>query len=116
MKFPYTVDPDNDIDNILTIQCFDKDILSSNDLIGQCQLPLDCMMDDALMTHAPRSLNHNYFTTYWKDELLKKPEENKILVDGIEFEKEDGLPIAQSDKMWIPITRVKDDKELKEGE
>jgi Ca2+-dependent lipid-binding protein len=67
MKFPYTVDPNNDTDNILTIQCYDRDVISSNDLIGQIQIPIDCMIDDALATHSPRYLNSKFYNEYWKE-------------------------------------------------
>jgi len=72
------------------------------------------MIDDALATHIPRTLTENYYESYWKEELLKTG--NKALVDNIEFEKEEGLPKSQSEKMWIQINRVKDEKELNEGE
>jgi len=73
------------------------------------------MIDDALATHIPRTLTENYYESYWKKELLKTAD-NKALVDNIAFEKEEGLPKSQSEKMWIQIHRVKDEKELDEGE
>lgn len=36
MLFPVFVDPHNDAANTLTIQAWDKDVISSDDLIGQC--------------------------------------------------------------------------------
>lgn len=48
----------------LTIQAWDKDIFSSNDLIGACELDIAPLMNDALATGRQMVLNETYFVEH----------------------------------------------------
>lgn len=48
---------------MLTIQGWDKDIIASNDLIGECQLDLTPIIEDAVVTHRQHFMNK----VYWED-------------------------------------------------
>jgi len=93
----------------LNIQAWDKDIIASNDLIGSCTLPIDYLMEDALLTDTPKYINSKYFEEYMKDQLNQK---SSPLAEDIVFDDEN------KDRFWVPVHRLiqDEDKTVKAGE
>jgi len=94
MLFPIKT---NRPDYVLTLQAWDKDIIASNDLIGQCQLDIDYLVKDACLTHTPRYINSRYFAEHMQQQLQEK---GSILADKIKFDSE------EKDRFWVPVHRV----------
>ena len=91
----------------LTIQAWDKDIVASNDLIGECQINIEPLFKDVLLTGRQMTMNTKYFADHLKGELLKK---NFEYANDIKFDGED--------RFWIPVRRYnqKDDVYVNAGE
>lgn len=104
VKFQKTHDRFNK-NTVLTIQGFDRDLFSSNDLFGQATLDLKELLTDSQLAKRPISLSKKYY-----DEHLLK---NKI-VEGLEFDED-------KQSFWVKLTRKPTaeeiaDKKYKEGE
>jgi Ca2+-dependent lipid-binding protein len=91
----------------LTIQAWDKDIVASNDLIGECQIDIEPLFEDVYLTDRQMTLNSKYFEEHFKSALLEK---NCEYANDIKFEGED--------RFWIPVRRYiqKDDVYVNAGE
>jgi len=83
-----------------TLQIYDKDFFTSNELIGQFEIDLQQLMEDCTLVKAPLVLNK----TYYNDVLLKKNPKLKL-----EFDKEDDK------KVWLPMQTKKDGKIVTRG-
>lgn len=51
----------------LTLQTWDRDLFKSNDFIGENQIPLQYLFEDAIATQKPIHLNKKYYNTYLKE-------------------------------------------------
>lgn len=65
IKIPYKNYPGASKD--LRIKCYDKDLIMSNDLIGENILDLSPMINDAILTKGSAAITKNYFNDYLKD-------------------------------------------------
>ena len=79
---------------MLTIQGWDKDIIASNDLIGEFTMDITPLVEDAIITKKQMNLSSKYWNEYFKD---------KIVESGFEFAEQ----IEWEDKtdFWVPIRR-----------
>lgn len=82
---------------MLTIETYDKDIISSNELIGQAQFDIMPIVEDAILTNRMMSMNKKYFNDFMKPELLKS-HKNQV-VNDIEYEDDT--------KFWVPMRMAK---------
>lgn len=78
----------------LTLQTWDRDLFKSNDFIGENQIPLQYLFEDAIATQKPIHLNKKYYNTYLKEQLKKIGRENLIT----EFYDEDSFYIDTVNK------------------
>ena len=51
---------------MLTVQGWDKDIIASNDLIGEASLDLTSIIEDAVITHRHQFMNRVYWDDWMK--------------------------------------------------
>ena len=93
----------------LTIQAWDRDITSSNEIIGECAIPLDTLIHDACLTHKAQYINSKYFDDWMKQQMKEGKNPNPKLADEIEFDKGDGDMKGFKDRFWIPVKRPTDD-------
>lgn len=96
LKFPIKSQGD-DADYVMTLQGWDKDVLASNDLIGETQIDLKSLVDDALVKKDRMILQKNYFDN-WMKEQLQNSETAKV-ADEMTFDDDD------KDRFWLPIRR-----------
>lgn len=93
---------------LLNIQCYDKDIFTSDVIIGECSLDLAPIFSDSLITEKLQVFTQEYWNTWMKAQLEKTGNTETNL---LEFEsKEDNEEL-----FWLPL-RVKSKKESVEGE
>ena len=52
---------------LLTLQTWDRDLFKSNDFIGEVQLPLDDLFQDAILLQQPISLTQSSYNSYLKE-------------------------------------------------
>jgi hypothetical protein len=86
----------------LTIQVYDRDILSGNDLIAEYQLDLCLMINDCRITQRMHHLCKKYFDDYFGNEYGKNPAdpESKKQNPKIEWDKDD------KDSFWL-VQKIK---------
>jgi len=88
----------------LQLQAWDKDIIASNDLIGEFSLDVAPLFEDCHRLKKIKTFCKQYWDDYMKEELTKRGYEH---VKDIEWEEEQ--------KFWVPVRRfVKDEKTGKE--
>lgn len=87
---------------ILTIQAWDKDIIASNDLIGDFQLDVAPLVEDVILTNKTKVFNKTYWNDYMKNELVTNRSYEHA--DEIEWEGDD------IEKFWVPMKRWNDDE------
>lgn len=64
----------------LTIQAWDKDIICSNDLIGEFVLDIGPLFEDAYLTKRQSNLTKGYWDSYMKQKLLDEGDDNAKLI------------------------------------
>lgn len=79
---------------LLTIQAWDKDVIASNDLIGDFVLDFAPMFEDLRLTNKTQVFCKTYWNSYLKEELEKRGVEN---TNDIKFEDEENF--------WVPVRR-----------
>lgn len=57
---------------LLTVQAWDWDLIGGNELIGECQIDVEPLMSDTVITNNVRSLNYTYFNSHYKQTVLNK--------------------------------------------
>ena len=72
-----------------TLQCYDRDFLKRNDIIGASQIQLKNLIDDCSLIKKPIQLNQKYF-----QEVMEKQEKH---MSTIHFDKED------KSKFWMNL-------------
>ena len=82
----------------LSIQAWDKDIIASNDLIGDFNLDIAPLVEDAILTNKTQVMCQQYWKTYMKEELDKREYE---FTKDIEWESSGD----SEEKFWIPVRR-----------
>lgn len=84
----------------LTIQAWDKDIVSSNELIGACELDISALVNDALATGRQMVLNEEYFVEHMQNLLPQQQHAGlDLAVTGSEIDFEDD---PGQDRFWVP--------------
>lgn len=78
----------------LSVQAWDKDIIASNDLIGDFNLDISPLFEDVMLTNKKKSFNKKYWNDYMKQELIKRDFKN---TKDVEWE--------DNEKFWIPMRR-----------
>lgn len=94
----------------LTMQAWDKDIIASNDLIGEFTLDIGPLFRDAYLTGRLQSLTKGYWESYMKKKLLEDGDESANL---IKFDGDGELEGTAKDnytRFWFPIKRFDTDK------
>ena len=66
----------------------------SDDLIGDCQVDLTNLIEDAVLTGKQNFMTEKYWNGHMKEELIKKGDQ---LASEIEFE--------DKEKFWLPVRR-----------
>ena len=84
-----------------TLQIYDKDFFTANELIGQYEIDLESLFEDCEITKNPLTLNK----TYYNDVMLKKDPKIKKLT----FDKED------EKKFWLPMQTKEKGKIVTKG-
>lgn len=88
---------------ILNIQAWDKDIIASNDLIGDFQLDIGPLVEDVFLTNKMKVFNKTYWNEYMKKELVENRDYE--FAEEIEWEKGDDT----LEKFWVPMKSLNED-------
>lgn len=86
LLFPFTGPADS---YLFTVQCFDRDFFSSNDLIGEAVLDLKGVFYDVIETGKSFTLNKKYYESFFKNTLKGTD------ISELEFEDDDSF--------WLPV-------------
>ena len=76
-----------DKDKILTIKCFDKDLIGRDELIGQREIDLSDPINDCLLSKKQAFITQTYYKNYllqnekWKELNLRFKDENSFFID-----------------------------------
>ena len=87
----------------LTIQAWDKDIIASNDFIGDFQLDIGPLVEDVFLTNKMKVFNKTYWNEYMKKELVENRDYE--FAEEIEWEKGDDT----LEKFWVPMKSLNED-------
>ena len=95
----------------LTLQAWDRDILSSNELLGEFVVDLGPLLNDVLLTGKQMNMSLEYWQTWMKDKLIENGYKS---ADEIKFETRE----KEEEKFWIPLRRFnsKEGKTIEAGE
>lgn len=83
----------------------DRDILKNDDLIGGCQLNLNAMREDLMLTRKKMILHKVYWDTYLKEQLEEIDDE---MANQVTFEDD-------PEKFWVPILYKDSETEIVEN-
>lgn len=95
----------------LTIQAWDRCIISHDVLIGEFTIDITPMFQDSYLTNRQFNLSKGYFDDYFKQKLI---DEGDTSVEKIKFDGKDemeGTGKADWQKFWFPITGYDIEKE-----
>jgi len=101
----------------LTVQAWDKDIIASNDLIGEFTLDIGPLFRDAYLTGRQQNLTSGYWDNYMKQKLLDDGDDRAKLIEFDGKDEMDGTAKKEWQKFWFPISRydVETSKQLDTG-
>lgn len=93
------------------MQAWDRDIISSNELLGEFVVDLGPLFNDVLLTEKQMNMSLEYWQIWMKDKLK---EDGYKSVDEIKFESRE----KEEEKFWIPLRRMnsKEGKIIEAGE
>lgn len=94
----------------LTIQAWDRDIIASNDLIGEFTLDIGPLFRDAYLTGRQQNLTKGYWDSYLKPKLLEEGDESAKLVKFDGDEELEGTQADDRQRFWFPVKRFDSDK------
>ena len=86
----------------VTIQTYDKDIFSSDEIIGEFTFDVAPIFEDAILTEKLQTFSKDYWDDYMKQVLIDKGYEH---ADKIEFEKDD------KELFWVPMFRFSEEEQ-----
>lgn len=86
---------------LLNIQCWDKDIFASDEIIGSFSLDVWPIFEDCILTDKLQTFSSDYWNSYMKNQLIERGYE---FADKIEFEKED------KELFWVPMYRFNEEE------
>lgn len=84
-----TTYPRHDDDYMMTVQCWDRDVLSANKLIGETALDLEEPMRDCMLTDHEIMVTKTYYESHWNEKLAP-------------FK----LKWHNEDSFWVPATAI----------
>lgn len=82
-------------DYTLSIQAWDKDVIASNDLIGDFQLDIGPLFEDCHLTDKMATFNKDYWHDHMKKVLIEK-----------EYEFCEDIVWEDKESFWIPMRRL----------
>ena len=88
----------------MNIQAWDKDIIASNDLIGDFQLDIGPLVEDVFLTSKMKSFNRTYWDDYMKKELVENRDYE--FAEDIVWDKDDDT----KEKFWVPMKRYNEEE------
>lgn len=92
---------------VISIQAWDKDIISSDEIIGDFQLDISPLIEDIFLTNKVTAFNKGYWNDYMKEELRSRGYEH---CDDVKWENKEDF--------WLPMRRFvqvkKGDEEVEE--
>lgn len=95
----------------LTIQAWDKDIIASDDLIGEFTLDIEPLIREAHLLDKIRVLNQEYWETRMKGVLEERGGSGR---KDLVWDTEESKP-SLNEKFWVPVRRTYDEEKDKEG-
>mmetsp|Transcript_20973 Transcript_20973/g.32506 ORF Transcript_20973/g.32506 Transcript_20973/m.32506 type:complete len:180 (+) Transcript_20973:3992-4531(+) len=92
---------------ILTIQGWDKDIIASNDLIGECNIDITTLVEDCVLTKRQMALTQKYWDEWMKEQILASSSDFSQIANDITWE--------EKDKFWVPIRKMNHESQVVVG-
>lgn len=80
---------------MLTLQTWDRDLFKSNDFLGEIQLPLGPLFEDAILTQKGIDFSKKYYESYVKGQFENMKVSERL---GIKFADDDSFWIETYDK------------------